>query len=335
MRLKASNPLRPISTFSSDIASSDSQAGNRSDRLGGSFTSYNRDRMTTQPLTTSERSLRADEATQQILIFLHIPKTAGTSLRTVLREQYADTECRDEADLELWDGILYDRGEGFLKPPGDLIPPYVATALEHHDVRAVFGHFSFGVHRHARRATRYLTFLRDPVDRVTSLYFHLKAWPRPGLAYPNPSESDRPFTDETTLEEFVTNYTLRELDNDQTRRVAGIEPPFGECTRELLDVTKRNIEEQFAVVGLTERFEESVALASHVLGWSSELVYWQRLVNNKRAPASAISPAAREAILARNELDRELYRFAQDRLQKAIEDVGPRFEERLQAIRQV
>lgn len=273
---------------------------------------------------------------QEILVFLHIPKTAGTTLRPVVTGHYADAEADDEPELELWEGIVYDRGEGFFKPPGgNPIPPYAATALEHHDVRAVVGHFSFGVHRLARRSARYMTFLRDPVDRVTSLYFHFTTW-KPDESRPEvwfPGDGDRPFTDETTLEEFVTSYALRELDNDQTRRVSGIEPPFGDCTRDMLDVAKRNIEEHFAVVGLTERFDESVALASHVLGWTPEIGYLPQLVNEARIPVSDISLAAREAILERNELDHELYRFAQDRFQGAVEELGPEFQERVQAIR--
>ena len=272
---------------------------------------------------------------QDILIFLHIPKTAGTTLRPVFTGHYGDVEADHEPALRLLYGIAYDRGEGFLKPPGDLIPDYLATALERYDVRAVVGHFSFGVHRLARRSATYMTFLRDPIDRITSLYFHLKDWKhsRPGVSFP--SEIDRPFTDDTTIDEFATCYALRELDNDQTRRVSGIEPPFGECTRDMLETAKRNIEEHFAVVGLTERFEESVALAAHVLEWNSELSYWSRLVNEKRLPVSAISSAAREAILDRNDLDRDLYRFAEDRLQQAVEDLGPEFQKRLQAVRQV
>jgi Galactose-3-O-sulfotransferase len=272
---------------------------------------------------------------REILLFLHIPKTAGSTLHPVVHEQYADAGCGNAPELRLLEGLLYDRGEGFFKPPGNPIPAYVATALEDHDVRAVVGHFSFGVHRLARRSATYMTMLRAPADRVTSLYFHLKTW-SPEARAPEawfPGESDRPFTQETTLEEFVTSYALRELDNDQTRRVSGIEPRFGECTRDMLDVAKRNMEEHFDVVGLTERFDESLALASHVFGWTSEIGYWPDVVNEARVPVSQISLAAREAILDRNELDRELYQFAQDRFQDVVEDLGPAFESRLQALR--
>jgi hypothetical protein len=86
-------------------------------------------------------------------------------------------------------------------------------------------------------------------------------------------------------------------------------------------------------VGLTERFDKSLALASHVFGWTSEILYWPEVVNEARTPESHISIAAREAILNRNELDRELYRFAQDRFQHVVEDLGAAFQSRLQALR--
>jgi hypothetical protein len=115
-----------------------------------------------------------------------------------------------------------------------------------------------------------------------------------------------------SLDDFIRHYRLRELDNDQTRRVAGIDPKFGGCTRSLLEKAKSNIEQHFSLLGVTERFEDTLRVAADVLGWSTRPEVVKLLVNQRRQSASSISPRTKEAILERNALDLELYSFANE-----------------------
>jgi len=273
---------------------------------------------------------------RDVLLFLHVPKAAGSTLQWPLYMEYARGDLPDVADYNLWRGILYYPGPqwGFFKPRQLETPPSVVAALQNHPVGAVLGHFVFGLHRLVKGPSAYITFLREPLSRVSSLYFHLA-----GATVPNGEpwflgESDRPFTEATTIEEFVLEHRLRELDNDQTRRIAGVEPEYGACSRSMLDLAKRNIEKRFAAVGLTDRFDESLALAAEVLKWNSDPAYFSRLVNESRVPVSELSSFARDAILERNQLDLELYRFAEHRLQAGIDQLGSRFHERLRALQQ-
>ena len=95
------------------------------------------------------------------LLFVHIPKTAGTTFQTILRKLYSEQD-RCELYPSWW----------------------VAKAgLELHTkrdrFRAVGGHFTYGVH--AKPEIRpfleddmhYITILRDPVHRVVSTFNHL------------------------------------------------------------------------------------------------------------------------------------------------------------------
>jgi Sulfotransferase family len=188
------------------------------------------------------------------------------------------------------------------------------------DLRAVLGHFSFGLHALLDRPAIYATMLRHPLERVVSLYHHLKRWPahktqgwfwleRVGL---------KPLDSNTSLDEFIRTYPLRELDNDQTRRVAGSNPSYGACSRSLLDMAKANIERHFSFIGVTERFEESVRVAAHLLGWSVQPRDYRKNVNEQREPTSSVPPETREAILERNWLDLELYTFANQWLDKRL-----------------
>jgi hypothetical protein len=254
---------------------------------------------------------------EKVLLFLHIPKTAGSSVTRVLYRQYATPDYFEAENGWLCAGIYYYPGEGFFKPPGGGFFPEVIEALERSPVRAVVGHFSFGIHRFIPSECTYMTILRHPLDRVVSLYYHLRRWPHKAVDYPG--ESAIPFTHETTLEQFITEFQLRELDNDQTRRIAGIEPPFGGCSPEILTQAKENLSSHFAVVGLMERLQETLSAAAEILCWRDDPTPPHRLVNDQRPAASAISDEARDAILARNRLDLELYSFAGELLREKIE----------------
>ena len=79
------------------------------------------------------------------------------------------------------------------------------------------------------RPTTYITLLRNPVDRVLSLYHFL--------------EAER----QTSIEEFVAHPSIKEVDNDQTRRIAGVDPAVGGCTNAMLLKAMENMRRHFAV----------------------------------------------------------------------------------------
>jgi len=83
----------------------------------------------------------------QPLFFIHIPKTAGTSLRAALEPALGERLVR-------------------AYPPGNRI------ALK--DGQVLFGHYSFGVHKRADCEPNYATVLRDPVSRVCSWYSFMR-----------------------------------------------------------------------------------------------------------------------------------------------------------------
>jgi hypothetical protein len=251
-----------------------------------------------------------------LLLYLHIPKTAGSSLTSAIYNQYNDATGSREEGGWFREGIYFFPGDpGFVRPsrtndPNRLVDPSsILRALRRNDLRVVAGHFSFGLHTLTNRASTYGTMLRDPFDRIVSLYYHLRRWPTYGLNWLE-RVGLRSLEAETSLDDFISNYPLPELDNDQTRRLAGEDPEFGGCTRSLLGTAKSNLERHFSFIGITERYEESLWLASHVLSWSVQRQPNKQLVNETRVPISMIPRKTRDAILERNALDLELYSFA-------------------------
>ena len=214
-----------------------------------------------------------------VCLLLHLPKTAGSTLKHCVYDEYAVEAPAGHRWLH--DGIYYFP-YGFHKARRPRYTPAVREMLERDDVRAVVGHFWFGLHRHLRGPSFYITLLRDPVDRVVSLYHHILRKESEPLHVEVASRA-------VTLEEFVSELGCREADNDQTRRLAGHEPPFGEVDEGLLALAKRHLDDHFAFVGVTERFDESLVALRRRLQWEYVL-YLPMLVNPNRPPKSSLPP---------------------------------------------
>jgi hypothetical protein len=244
-------------------------------------------------MSASSAAVTTPESDAPVVLFLHIPKAGGSTLGEYVYNQCCAPNASDDDPLNA--GVAY-LDYGFIKDPELVVPEHVVNLLSRRDLRAVIGHFWFGLHEHITRPCRYITLLRDPLERVVSLYYYAK------------------LQDTVSLEEFARKPPFREVDNDQTRRLAGVNPPVGECTSAMLDLARENLRGHFDVVGTTERMEDTIARLNVKLGWNREVVSYPRNVNSERPKSSLLTPEAVAAIRARNELDYELWRYASELL---------------------
>jgi Galactose-3-O-sulfotransferase len=228
------------------------------------------------------------------VIFVHIGKTAGTTLNAIASRHFPPQRV-----------FMYDSAA-----PGTPSEQLAALSFDRRaNLALVLGHVQYGIHEALPGPSTYITLLRDPVERIASHYGHVLRYSEHRL-HADVTRSNM------TLNEYAGSRISEELDNWQTRCVAGGDaPPIGECTTELLDRAKQNLETQFAWFGLAERFEESVVLLRRRLGWWRD--YYVRL-NTSNGSHDGVSEAVRAEILRWNALDQELYDYAKARFDRIV-----------------
>lgn len=183
------------------------------------------------------------------------------------------------------------------------------------------GHMGFGLHQFIPQSTTYITLLREPTARVVSYYYHV-------LANPSHYLYELVEKDNLDLEAFSDSQLTAEIDNGQTRLIAGPEfmwsIPYGECTLDLLELAKQNLRKHFAVVGTADQFDKTLILLKLVFGWKN-LFYTRANVNTYRPDKRQISSQAKANIARDNQLDIQLYDFAQQLVAEQISQYGLRF----------
>ena len=102
----------------------------------------------------------------RVILFLHIPKTGGSTLEECLFVQCKNDDMCDDS-RSLIKGVYYYPG-GFLNEPLHGLSPSVRRVLGRPDLRVVQGHFPFGLHSFVAGSSTYVTLLRQPIERQST-----------------------------------------------------------------------------------------------------------------------------------------------------------------------
>ena len=210
--------------------------------------------------------------TRPLLVFVHINKTAGTTLRFILRSSYGARHC----DVEPWHGAWTD-------------PPFSTPDLKrvrklYPRLASIAGHRVSGYVDLEEPGTdfRYLTFLREPVALCASRFqYQLDYRKKQNLEF----------------EAWIEKDWVR---NAQTQRIGGTTD-----ARDAIGVIHRKA----MFVGLTERFDESVVLLQALRAPDLDIAYAPENVAKRSDVAKRLlaDPGTRRMIVDANEADLELY----------------------------
>lgn len=224
-------------------------------------------------------------------LFLHIQKTAGTSVQEMARSAYGNDQVISHGDfLEL--GHEGCRKYDFLS-----------------------GHFGFEFARPHMEGRYCFTFLRDPIERLLSLYEFCKTRDPAEHAIYAVAQS-------TDLEGFlceshgpghvsmIWNNETWQLTHGWGHMMAGGPPVdlLRTDRQDLLASSKANLE-KFDYVGFVQTFDADIRRIFSDLGAPHLTPVRTNTVRRKHQRAS-ISPAARAQLEKMTELDRDLYEYA-------------------------
>ena len=243
---------------------------------------------------------------QPLAVFVHIPNAAGTTLKRVLVGNFPG----GVRSL----GNCFGRHGGFDRRAILRIDEAIARA---HDSHAVSGKLPFGIRDRLPAGSRFVTLLRDPVERTLSQYNLL-------------ATTVKTLPGDGSLEAVLAAGDLI-YDNLQTRMLSDAPEPIGEVDEQMLEEAKENLRSGFAAFGIVERFDESLVLLAEPLGIES-LLYVQERVSDRDRGAD-VAPAALRAAQGANEIDAELYRFAVDLFDQRVAEQGAEFHVDVAAVR--
>lgn len=227
-----------------------------------------------------EHRLTPDEQ----LCFIHIPKTAGTTLTSLLNSKFHQSKI---CPAEVWSEVV--------DIPREELAQY----------QLFRGHFFYDIGDLLPRKPVYITMLRHPIERVISGYeFMRRNVPTRTEALLNHHKAKT-----MSLMEYVSDLDNPSMANSQTRHLSL--SSHKDDPEKWLAVAKQHLSE-FACFGLVERFQDSMALLSHTFGWNPLAEYSNLMIGSRKLKQDQLEPEVIEMIARRNSLDLDLYNYAQE-----------------------
>jgi hypothetical protein len=235
-----------------------------------------------------QRPVRFELHKDDVLIYIHIPKTGGLSLTAILDSQFPDKR---------------------IFPIHSPIPMEKLEHLNFSSYRLVRGHFQHGpysrlLYKHISRNPVLITLLREPISRVVSAYRFLIQQNKLDAA--------------VDFETFITDpqYKARAV-NAQLNFVVGAidglnkKPGSLQLSDDALLYLAQERLQFMPWFGLTERYSESIKLLCYTFGWP--IIKEPPVINktHQKFNDEILTPHVMEILKEKLRAEIALYHFAQ------------------------
>ena len=124
---------------------------------------------------------------------------------------------------------------------------------------------------------------------------------------------------------FLSGLTLKAQHKDPS-----IDVKSKQFDQETLERAKNNLKKHFKVVGFVERFDETCILLKKILGWNISPFYVRKNVSKHQNWTKDLPKDTLSLIEKFNELDLQLYDYAQEMFEEMINQQGADFAEEVQ-----
>ncbi|MCK4568776.1 MAG: sulfotransferase family 2 domain-containing protein [Bacteroidales bacterium] len=213
------------------------------------------------------------------LISLHIPKTAGTSFRNILKEVYGSSHV---ARLDIRKNIELN---------GKI---YKGSKLKT-GVRVIHGHFSFqnlSEYFEISEGTPVITWFRDPAERVVSNFYYLEKILRSKM---NSQQKDLNLL--SKMQKTLLEYAATDVNrNRMSKFMTGTSP------------------EDLFFIGLTDHYEEDMKELARRLNWKSYSVPKHNITGTKPIVDNETLDKIKELNLADYEIYNKILQMRKERL---------------------
>jgi hypothetical protein len=205
------------------------------------------------------------------LVSLHIPKTAGTSFRNILKDVYGSDNV---ARLDIRRNI-------------ELNSKVLRANKIKSGIKVLHGHFAYSKLVESfdiAEGTPVVTWLREPAERVISNYFYLDKILRKEL-----NEKKKDLNILAKMEKTLLEYAATEANrNRMSKFLDGISP------------------DEFFFIGFTDHYEEDLADLARLLNWKNYNLHQHNITGSK----PEVDDESLQKIRELNRDDYELYEHA-------------------------
>jgi hypothetical protein len=246
--------------------------------------------------------------------FVHIPKTSGSSLRTILARQYGVNHIS-----YFEPGIPQLRGRDAVS--------VLKEDMAARKIDLITGHHTFGVHAALHKPLRYFSILRDPISRPSSDYFF-------AYSYKHHRLRDEILSCSLTPEAFLIDGNQAGRFDAQCSLMSGRVAAAPDIAGRAFETIKRC----FVVVGVAELFTESILFMAKRLGWKPPLYVTRnvtRLLPEIERARSRIEEKVRAGFADRYAADSRLHELVKAKLRQDIQAEGAPFASALEAFREM